>query len=128
MSNEFGKYVELKRREKGFTLRGFADMTEIAPAYMSDIEKGHRPAPSQDKLEMIALKLGLTVQEKNILFDFAGATRGKNSVSPDLPEYIMDESLPSVRVALRLARDEKFDNSVWQEVIKILEDKKKTGG
>ena len=40
----------------------------------------------------------------------------------------MDESRPDCRVALRMARDMNADNEVWQEVIKILEERKTIKG
>jgi len=128
MNEEFGIFIKRKREEKGYSLRGYADATGIAPAYMSDIEKGERPAPSQEKLDMMALKLDLSETDKNTFFDLAGLSKGKNNVSPDLSSYIMDGNLEKVRVALRIARDTKADNSVWQEVINILEERRKNGG
>ena len=50
----------------------------------------------------IAEVLQLTDEEKAEMFDLAG--RERNEAAPDLPEYIMDESIPHVRAALRRAR------------------------
>ena len=127
MNDEFGRFIETKRKERGITLRGFADMIDIAPAYMSDLENGRRYPPDLDKLNLMAQHLRLTAEEKQIMFDLAGKVKEKNSVSPDLPDYIMNESNPNVRVALRLARDTNADNAVWQEVINILEERKRKG-
>ena len=128
MNNEFGRFVETKRLQKGYSLRGFAEMIGIAPAYMSDLEKGHRPAPPVENTEIlnnIALRLGLSNTDKEKMLDLAGKSR--NAVSHDLPAYIMDDNRPDVRVALRMARDMDADNEVWKEVIRLLEDKKKKG-
>ena len=46
MTGEFGKYIEERRKNKGITLRGLATLLEIAPAYMSDIEKSKRISPT----------------------------------------------------------------------------------
>lgn len=125
MKNEFGRFIESKRKEKGITLRKFADLIGIAPAYMSDLEKGHRPpTKNMDILNAIALRLNLTETEKQTMFDYAK----NDGVSPDLPDYIMSEAIPNVRVALRMARDFNADNKVWQEVIDILEARKRNGG
>ena len=51
MTGDFGKFIEKKRKGKNITLRGLASMLSIAPAYMSDIEKGHRYPPDKEKLE-----------------------------------------------------------------------------
>ena len=47
----------------------------------------------------------------------------ENTVSPDLPEYIMGSE--KARVALRMARDTNAGDKVWQEVIDMLEAREK---
>jgi len=127
MKNEFGQFVENKRIEKGISLRGFAGMIDIAPAYMSDLEKGRRNPPETDKLNLMVTKLNLNEKEKQTFFDLAGMAR-KHAISPDLHDYVMDANNANVRYALRVARDIKADDKVWQEVIKILEERKRNGG
>ena len=122
MTGEFGKFIETKRKALNKTLRGFATDLAIAPAYMSDIEKGHRYPPDKDKLEKMAELLNLSEEEKNKMYDLAAGEKD-NSVSPDLPEYIMGTE--KARVALRMARDNGATDATWQKVIDILE--KETG-
>lgn len=52
------------------------------------------------------------------MFDFAGCER--NQVSPDLHVYLMDESLPSLRVALRRAKRLGLGDDFWQKVIQFI--------
>lgn len=118
MTGEFGKYIEKKRKSKGMTLRGFATELDIAPAYMSDIEKGHRYPPDKEKLKAMAKILGFSGEEENRMYDLA-AHEKENMVSPDLPEYIMGTE--KARVALRLARDNGATDATWQKVIDMLE-------
>lgn len=118
MTGEFGKYIEKKRKAKSITLRGFAAELEIAPAYMSDIEKGHRYPPDKDKLEAMVKILGLSSEEADMMYDLA-AHEKDNTVSPDLPEYIMGTE--KARVALRLARDTGATDADWQKIIDLLE-------
>ncbi len=118
MTGEFGKYIEKKRKATNMTLRGFAAELEIAPAYMSDIEKGHRYPPDKEKLEKMAEILRLTDDEKNNMFDLAAGEKD-NSVSPDLPEYIMGTK--KARIALRIARDSGATDATWQKIIDMLE-------
>ena len=115
----FGKFIEERRKYLGITLRGFAAELEIAPAYMSDIEKGRRYPPDK-KLDDIARILKLNAEEKDRLLDMAAMTRAK-SVSPDLPEYIMGKDL--ARVALRRARDGNLSDEGWKEVIDLINKK-----
>jgi transcriptional regulator with XRE-family HTH domain len=115
----FGKFIEERRKALGITLRGFAAELDIAPAYMSDIEKGRRYPPDK-KLDDIAHILKLEGKDKENLLDMAARTRAK-TVSPDLPEYIMEKDL--ARVALRRARDGKLTDEGWQEVIDLINKK-----
>ena len=106
----FGKFIEERRKALGLTLRGFASELDIAPAYMSDIEKGRRYPPDK-KLDEIA---------KILMLDLAAMAKTK-TVSSDLPEYIMEKDL--ARVALRRARDGKLSDEGWQEVIDLIDKK-----
>ena len=122
MTGEFGKFIETKRKALNKTLRGLAADLDIAPAYMSDIEKGHRYPPDKDKLEKMAELLNLSEEEKNKMFDLAAGEKD-NSVSPDLPEYIMGTE--KARVALRMARDNGATDATWQKIIDMLEKRKR---
>ena len=118
MNGNFGRFIEQKRKSRGITLRGLATELNIAPAFMSDIEKGHRYPPNLEKLTEMAQILHLNDEDTNMMFDLAARERD-NSVSPDLPEYIMSND--NVRVALRMARDKGSSEKVWQKVIDLLE-------
>ena len=115
----FGKFIEERRKGMGFTLRGFAAELEIAPAYMSDIEKGRRYPPDK-KLDEIARLLQLHGEEKDRMLDLAAKTKAK-TVSSDLPEYIMERDL--ARVALRRARETGLSDDGWKEVIDLINSK-----
>lgn len=119
MTGEFGKFIEARRKALGITLRGLAAELGIAPAFMSDIEKGNRYPPNKEKLYMMASVLKLSEEDTNKMFDLAAGER-ENTVSPDLPEYIMSND--KVRAALRLARDTENSDAVWQKVIDMLEE------
>ena len=115
----FGKFIEERRKALGFTLRGFAAELDIAPAYMSDIEKGRR-YPPEKKLDEIAAKLKLSDEEKAHMLDIAALAKTK-TVSSDLPEYIMEKDL--ARVALRRAKAGNLSDEGWQEVIDLIDKK-----
>ena len=109
---EFGKYLEKKRKINGFTLRGLAAELEIAPAYLSDIEKGRRN-PSDEKLKAIIDVLRLNEKETFHFLDLAAKAK-ENTVSADLPDYIMGTDL--ARVALRRAKEGNLSSDDWQDV------------
>ena len=118
MTGEFGKFIEARRKALGMTLRGLAAELNIAPAFMSDIEKGHRYPPQKEKLYEMASILKLNEADTNAMFDLAAGER-ENGIAPDLPEYIM--GTPKARTALRMARDKGSSEAVWQKVIDMLE-------
>lgn len=117
MDERFGKFVRARREEKKINLRKLAEILDIAPAYMSDIEKSRRYPPDREKIEKIAKTLELNKDETNYLFDMAAHAKN-NTVSPDLPAYIMENDI--VRVALRRARDIDAGTKEWEKVIEVL--------
>lgn len=115
----FGKFIEERRKALGLTLRGFAAELDIAPAYMSDIEKGRR-YPPEKKLDEIAQILRLQGEQKTHMLDLAALAKTK-TVPSDLPEYIMEKDL--ARVALRRAKSGNLSDEGWQEVIDLINKK-----
>ena len=122
MTSEFGAFIARKRLEKDIKLRPIADQLGVSVTYLSDIIKGRRNPPDIEGLEILAKVLNLSEEEREEMLDLAGKER--NQVSPDLPEYIMDESLPSARVALRRAKSHGLGEDFWQEVNQIIDKRK----
>lgn len=121
MTGEFGAFLARKRLEKDVKLKTMAEKLGMSVTYLSDIIKGRRNPPEKEGLDIIADCLALFSEERDEMFDLAG--RERNQVSPDLPEYIMDESLPSIRVALRRAKKANLGEGFWREVNKIIDGK-----
>lgn len=119
-NNAFGEFVREKRLAANINLRKLAEILDIAPAYMSDIENGHRYPPEKEKIYKISEALHLTPDETDKLFDLAAGNK-KNSVSPDIADYIMEQD--KSRVALRIARDTGAGEKEWEKIISILEGK-----
>jgi transcriptional regulator with XRE-family HTH domain len=120
VEQSFGEFIASKREEKKITLREMARLLKITPPYLSDIEKDRRNSPDKDKLDEIAVILSLTEEECSYMYDLAGKKR--NSISPDLPEYIMERDY--VRAALRKAMDLNVGEDEWKKFIEELEDRK----
>jgi len=118
MNDQFGKFIREKREEKKMNLRKLATILDIAPAYMSDIEKAHRYPPDIDRLNKIAEALEFSKEDSEKMFDLAALAK-ENSVSPDLPDYIMKHE--KLRAALRTARDNNKGEDDWQKIIDMLE-------
>jgi transcriptional regulator with XRE-family HTH domain len=121
MAGEFGAYIAQKRLEKDVKLKPIAEKLGVSVTYLSDIIKGRRNPPDKDGLDILAEMLNLSNTEKDEMFDLAG--RERKQVSPDLPDYIMDEMLPSARVALRRARNANLGDDFWKEVNAIIDKK-----
>ncbi len=117
----FGEYISMKRKEKKLNLRKLAELANIAPAYLSDIEKGRRYSPSPEKMDRIAKALELTDEEILVMKDIA-ATDRPNNVAPDISEYVTKNE--SVRVALRKARELNLSDQDWIKIIEDMENKK----
>lgn len=106
----FGEFIRQKRIEKAITLRKMASIMEYSPTYWSDIENGRRNPPGIVKLELICEQLGLTIEERNQLFDLAGDF--VQVPPPDLNDYLQD---PSVRRALRTAKKHNVPPKEWED-------------
>ena len=120
MAGEFGAYVNAKRKGRGpggsdVLLRDLAQaMGNMSVSYLSDILKGRRNPPDIKLLEIIADQLRLDADEKAEMFDLAGRERAE--AAPDLPDYIMDENLPHVRLALRKAKKKGLGDDFWKKI------------
>ena len=121
MTGEFGAYINSKRKGRGsngadILLKDLAKaMGNMSVSYLSDIIKGRRNPPSDKKLlEIIAQVLRLNEEERNEMYDLAGKER--DGAPPDLPEYIMDESIPHVRSALRKAKKKGLGDEFWKKI------------
>lgn len=118
MAGEFGAFIAQKRIEKDVKLKPIADRLGVSVTYLSDIIKGRRNPPDIEGLEALAQILNLDPTERETMLDLAG--RERKQVSPDLPEYIMDESIPNARVALRRAKKQGLGDDFWKEVNDII--------
>jgi len=115
----FGAFITAKRKELEITSLHMAEIAGISPGYYNDIEKGRRSPPDREILEKILAALRLTDEGRVLFYDLAGKAR--SGVSPDLPDYIMENEV--VRVALRVAK-EKASADDWKQFINKLENKR----
>ena len=116
----FGEFLQRKRTEKQITLRKMAEMIGITAPYLTDIEKDRRHPPEMEKLELISQILMLNDEDKTTMYDLAGKKR--NSVAPDLPDYIMEHDY--VSAALRTARDLDASEADWLKFVEELRQRK----
>ena len=118
--SNFGNFITTKRLERKITLREMARRLDCSAAFLSDVEKDRRNPFDVKKLELLSGILVLSEEEKMEMFDLAGKKR--NSVAPDLPEYIMDNDY--VSAALRTARDLGAGEEEWKKFVNELKQRK----
>ena len=112
----FGEFIKVKRLAKGINLRKLAELTGVAPGYLSDIEQGKRNSPTPEKLAKIIEVLELTEEDITLMNDLAAHSR--ETVAPDISEYVMNND--SVRVALRKARELQLGDKEWMKIIESM--------
>ena len=81
----FGKYVRerreaLREHDAAFTVRKVAARIGVEPSYLSKVERGEQPPPSEEKIAALAEVLG---EDKDVLLALAG------KVSSDLRQTIL---------------------------------------
>ena len=116
----FGEFLQKKREEKQITLRKMAEMLGVSAPFLSDVEKGRRNPPELSKLDQISQILLLSKEDRDTMLDLAGDAR--ETVAPDLPEYIMGREY--VAAALRTARDLDAGEAEWMEFVEELRKRK----
>ena len=117
----FGELLASLREEHDFTLRELARQLGVSAPFLSDVEKNRSAPLTKDRLDKVAEILHLNTDEKTAMFDLVG--RQRNTVAPDLPDYIMGRDY--VAAALRTARDLNAGEAEW---LKFVEDLKKREG
>ena len=117
----FGEYLAALREDRDFTLRELARQLGVSAPFLSDVEKNRSAPLTKDRLDKVAEVLHLNTGEKTTMFDLVG--RQRNTVAPDLPEYIMGRDY--VAAALRTARDLNAGEAEW---LKFVEELKKREG
>lgn len=116
----FGEFIKTKREEKQITLRKMAELLDCSAPFLSDVEKDRRNPFDMEKLELLSDILGLSPEDNALMYDLVGKKR--NSVAPDLPDYIMQRDY--VSAALRTARDLDAGEQEWMQFVEDLKKRK----
>jgi transcriptional regulator with XRE-family HTH domain len=109
----FGDFILGKRKQQKMTIRELAKKLEISPGYLCDIEKHRKSAVADDILDKLIFVLNLSEEETEQMYDLAAIAR--NTVSADLPKYIMES--PIIRTALREAKKNQIPDEKWKQFI-----------
>lgn len=124
---EFSTYLSQKRREKQIPIRKFAAEIGISASFLCDLESGVRAFPSRSKfpnlLEKIITALELNENDKELFRSLVEQSMLKgDKVSQEISAYL--KRVPEAAVALRKANENDVSREQWEEIIKILEEKR----
>lgn len=117
----FGDFLQ-HRRSSMMRQKVLAEKLGITVSYLCEIENGRKDPPQYELVVKIADVLNLKGTDRERFFDLAG--KGRNEVSPDLPEYIMNsEVADTVRMALRTAKSSKASVQDWLDFVQRMQSK-----
>ena len=124
---EFKEFLMLKRKEKGLTIRGFASLLGISPAFLCDLESGNRAFPANSKkypdlLKRIIEKLELNSNDASFMSKLADESMlSKDKIALEVKEYL--QNVPLAQQALRKAQENNVTDEQWNEFIRMIERK-----
>jgi transcriptional regulator with XRE-family HTH domain len=108
MEKLFGDILKTCRLESGIGLRELARMIRISPGYLSDVEHGRVPPPSETVIVALAQTLGV---DKKILLNAA------KKVDPELSEYVLEH--PEAADFFRMAKRQEFSHEDWNRLTQL---------
>lgn len=108
MKNLFGKKLRDYRVEAEVGLRELARLIDKSPGYLSDMENGRVPPPSETVILDIAM--ALNADKKELL-------KAAKKVDPELSSYVAEQS--QAADFLRLAKDQEFKNGDWERLTQL---------
>ena len=120
----FGDFIKKKRLDHPdeLTLKEVSKMLDISLSFLSDVENNRRKPFDKDKIELFAEKLGLTEEEKAIMFDLAA--RDRKEVPSDIEDIMMYGEIGEMaRLALRKSNTGEISEEDWKQFIRKTEKK-----
>lgn len=118
--SNFGEFLAAKREERDITMREMARQLGVSAPFLSDVEKNRCAPLTAERLEKVAGILNMSSEEKAVMYNMVGKQR--DSVAPDLPEYIKGRDY--VSAALRTARDLDAGEEEWLRFVEELKKRK----
>lgn len=107
----FGEYVKENRTKNNIKQNRAAKMLGVSTSYLSGIERGVRPAPSQDLIEKIADILELDRKESYRLYDLAAESKQPPTLSDDIIDYVYQNI--NIRDLLRYSMECQLAEKDW---------------
>lgn len=121
----FGVFLRDKRKQKDISLRELSERVNISHSYLSCIENGKKPPPSNKVLIDIANALTLDTESRRLLFDIAAEVKElqhSDYILPaDISKYIFETDV--ARSVIREADRQGYSNELWNNILKQLKNK-----
>lgn len=109
MDDSFGSILRSIRLDAKIGLRELARLVKISPGYLSDVEIGRVPPPSESVILDIAKVLNA---------DRAKLLSAASKVDPELSDYVVQH--PDAADFLRMAKHQRFSTEDWQKLIQLV--------
>ena len=108
MKQTFGSILRNMRLNARVGLRELARLIDKSPGYLSDVEIGRVPPPSEGVILNIAK--ALSVDKRKLLM-------AASKVDPELTEYVVQH--PDAADFLRMAKDQSYNSEDWERLIQL---------
>jgi transcriptional regulator with XRE-family HTH domain len=108
MNRSFGDILREARLDSGVGLRELARRVDKSAGYLSDVENGRVPPPSDGVILAIA---GVLMVDKKRLLEAA------EKADPELTDYVARD--PEAADFLRLAKAHKFGKEDWERLSQL---------
>lgn len=112
---------KIRVEEAKIGLRKFADLVDLQPSNLSDIERNVKAPPAnQDQINLICDALGLSMSDsrRELLFDLAA--KGLKRIPADISETIKEN--PGVPVLVRTVANKQMTEAEIRELAKYIEE------
>ena len=103
------------------TIKKLSSLAGVSTVYMSYIENGLRPAPSEKVLDKIAAALSLDKKETKLMRLLASLSHPKMMLNKDILAYISKNQ--SVADTLEFAKEYDIDEIEWRAFMAQMKDK-----
>jgi transcriptional regulator with XRE-family HTH domain len=108
--NIFGRKLKNLRLEARVGLRELARLVDKSPGYLSDVENGRVPPPSEGVILDMARALHADKQE---------LLSAASKIDPELSDYVAQQR--KAADFLRLARERTYDDEDWERLARLAE-------
>ena len=108
MNKTFGETIKNLRIKAGIGLRELARIIDKSPGYLSDVENGRVPPPSEAIILEIAKALEVDKSELLIV---------ARKVDPELSAYVAQQ--PQAADFLRMAKNQEFSDNDWERLTQL---------